>query len=118
LTAGCQSGSAPTSSAQWGASAGTVEQDIEIAEAAVAIVDAGGHLIAFARQDGALIGSIDLAIYRSPRVRFSPTRRSVMGHKGVTRRRDQRTVRIVKSAGPVKLTVVCAGSEASRFEPL
>src|SRR5215475_12849562 len=28
----------------------------------IAVVDAGGNLIAFARQDGALIGSIDLAI--------------------------------------------------------
>jgi uncharacterized protein GlcG (DUF336 family) len=28
----------------------------------VAVVDAGGHLLAFSRQDGALIGSIDLAI--------------------------------------------------------
>lgn len=28
----------------------------------IAVVDAGGHLIAFSRQDGALIGSIDLAI--------------------------------------------------------
>jgi len=28
----------------------------------VAVVDAGGHLVAFVRQDGALIGSIDLAI--------------------------------------------------------
>src|SRR6516165_9572430 len=28
----------------------------------IAIVDAGGHLVAFVRQDGALIGSIDLAI--------------------------------------------------------
>jgi uncharacterized protein GlcG (DUF336 family) len=28
----------------------------------VAVVDAGGHLVAFLRQDGALIGSIDLAI--------------------------------------------------------
>src|SRR5262249_54380630 len=27
----------------------------------IAVVDAGGHLIAFVRQDGALIGSIDLA---------------------------------------------------------
>jgi len=27
----------------------------------IAVVDAGGHLVAFARQDGALIGSIDLA---------------------------------------------------------
>jgi uncharacterized protein GlcG (DUF336 family) len=28
----------------------------------VAVVDAGGHLIAFLRQDGSLIGSVDLAI--------------------------------------------------------
>jgi uncharacterized protein GlcG (DUF336 family)/DNA-binding winged helix-turn-helix (wHTH) protein len=28
----------------------------------IAVVDAGGHLVAFSRQDGALIGSIDLAI--------------------------------------------------------
>src|SRR5215813_11284999 len=28
----------------------------------VAVVDAGGHLVAFVRQDGALIGSVDLAI--------------------------------------------------------
>jgi|SRR5215469_128891 len=28
----------------------------------IAVVDAGGHLVAFLRQDGALIGSIDLAI--------------------------------------------------------
>src|SRR5262245_43363829 len=28
----------------------------------IAVVDAGGNLVAFARQDGALIGSIDLAI--------------------------------------------------------
>ena len=28
----------------------------------IAVVDAGGHLLAFSRQDGALIGSIDLAI--------------------------------------------------------
>jgi uncharacterized protein GlcG (DUF336 family) len=26
----------------------------------IAVVDAGGHLLAFVRQDGALIGSIDL----------------------------------------------------------
>lgn len=31
----------------------------------VAIVDAGGHLIAFSRQDEALIGSIDLAINKA-----------------------------------------------------
>ena len=28
----------------------------------IAVVDAGGHLVAFVHQDGALIGSIDLAI--------------------------------------------------------
>ena len=28
----------------------------------IAVVDAGGHLLAFVRQDGGLIGSIDLAI--------------------------------------------------------
>ncbi len=31
----------------------------------VAIVDAGGRLVAFSRQDGALIGSIDLAINKA-----------------------------------------------------
>ena len=30
----------------------------------IAVVDAGGYLLAFSRQDGALIGSIDLAIQR------------------------------------------------------
>lgn len=31
----------------------------------IAVVDAGGHLLAFHRQDGALIGSIDLAISKA-----------------------------------------------------
>ena len=31
----------------------------------IAVVDAGGHLLAFSRQDGALIGSIDLAIHKA-----------------------------------------------------
>jgi uncharacterized protein GlcG (DUF336 family) len=31
----------------------------------IAVVDAGGHLLAFVRQDGALIGSIDLAIHKA-----------------------------------------------------
>jgi uncharacterized protein GlcG (DUF336 family) len=31
----------------------------------IAIVDAGGHLLAFVRQDGALIGSIELAINKA-----------------------------------------------------
>jgi uncharacterized protein GlcG (DUF336 family) len=31
----------------------------------IAVVDVGGHLVAFSRQDGALIGSIDLAIHKA-----------------------------------------------------
>lgn len=31
----------------------------------IAVVDAGGYLLAFSRQDGALIGSIDLAIHKA-----------------------------------------------------
>ena len=36
----------------------------------IAVVDAGGNLIAFARQDGALIGSIDLAIGKARTARL------------------------------------------------
>lgn len=36
----------------------------------VAVVDAGGHLLAFARQDGALIGCIDLAISKARNARL------------------------------------------------
>lgn len=36
----------------------------------IAIVDAGGHLVAFVRQDGALIGSIDLAIGKAVTARL------------------------------------------------
>jgi uncharacterized protein GlcG (DUF336 family) len=36
----------------------------------IAVVDAGGNLVAFARQDGALIGSIDLAIGKAVTARF------------------------------------------------
>src|SRR5262245_62438941 len=36
----------------------------------IAVVDAGGHLVAFVRQDGALIGSIDLAIDKAVTARF------------------------------------------------
>jgi uncharacterized protein GlcG (DUF336 family) len=36
----------------------------------VAVVDAGGHLMAFLRQDGALIGSIDLAIGKATAARL------------------------------------------------
>jgi uncharacterized protein GlcG (DUF336 family) len=36
----------------------------------IAVVDAGGHLLAFLRQDGALIGSIDLAIDKAVTARM------------------------------------------------
>ena len=36
----------------------------------IAVVDAGGNLLAFARQDGALIGSIDLAIGKAVTARI------------------------------------------------
>ena len=36
----------------------------------IAVVDAGGHLMAFLRQDGALIGSIDLAIDKAVTARI------------------------------------------------
>lgn len=36
----------------------------------IAVVDAGGHLISFVRQDGALIGSIDLAIHKAVTARI------------------------------------------------
>ena len=36
----------------------------------VAVVDAAGHLVAFLRQDGALIGSIDLAIDKAVTARM------------------------------------------------
>ena len=36
----------------------------------IAIVDAGGHLVAFVRQDDALIGSIDLAIDKAVTARL------------------------------------------------
>lgn len=36
----------------------------------IAVVDAGGHLLAFARQDGALVGSIDLAINKAVTARI------------------------------------------------
>ena len=36
----------------------------------VAVVDAGGHLVAFLRQDGALIGSVDLAIGKAVTARI------------------------------------------------
>lgn len=36
----------------------------------IAIVDAGGHLLAFTRQDGALVGCIDLAINKARTARL------------------------------------------------
>lgn len=36
----------------------------------IAVVDAGGHLVAFVRQDGALIGSINLAIDKAVTARI------------------------------------------------
>lgn len=36
----------------------------------IAVVDAGGHLLAFSRQDGALIGSIELAICKAVTARI------------------------------------------------
>lgn len=36
----------------------------------IAVVDAGGHLLAFVRQDGALIGSIELAIDKAVTARI------------------------------------------------
>src|SRR5215831_15832459 len=36
----------------------------------IAVVDAGGHLLAFVRQDGAPIGSIDLAIDKAVTARI------------------------------------------------
>ena len=42
----------------------------------VAVVDAGGHLVAFLRQDGALIGSIDLAIDKAATARIFDKRTS------------------------------------------
>ena len=36
----------------------------------IAVVDAGGHLLAFVRQDGALIGSINLAINKAVTARL------------------------------------------------
>ena len=38
-----------------------------------AVVDAGGHLVAFFRQDGALIGSIDIAINKACTARLFDT---------------------------------------------
>src|SRR5262249_54181644 len=44
----------------------------------IAVVDAGGHLVAFLRQDGALIGSIDLAINKAVTTRIFDKPTSVL----------------------------------------
>ena len=46
----------------------------------VAVVDAGGDLIALARQDGALIGCIDLAINKARTARLFDKRTDDLGH--------------------------------------
>jgi uncharacterized protein GlcG (DUF336 family) len=46
----------------------------------IAVVDAGGHLIAFVRQDGALIGSIDLAIGKAKTARLFDKTTSELAH--------------------------------------
>ncbi|MGO8086579.1 heme-binding protein [Rhizobium leguminosarum] len=52
----------------------------------VAVVDAGGHLVAFVRQDDALIGSIDLAIKKAVTARLFDKRNGLPGNTGPTRR--------------------------------
>jgi uncharacterized protein GlcG (DUF336 family) len=46
----------------------------------IAVVDAGGHLLAFVRQDGALIGSIDLAIDKAVTARIFDKATSDLAH--------------------------------------
>jgi uncharacterized protein GlcG (DUF336 family) len=46
----------------------------------ITVVDAGGHLLAFARQDGALIGSIDLAIDKAVTARLFDKATSDLAH--------------------------------------
>jgi uncharacterized protein GlcG (DUF336 family) len=46
----------------------------------IAVVDAGGHLIAFVRQDGALIGSIDLAICKARTARLFDKTTAKLAH--------------------------------------
>ena len=45
----------------------------------IAVVDAGGHLIAFVRQDNALIGSVDLAIDKAMTARIFDKTTSELG---------------------------------------
>lgn len=46
----------------------------------IAVVDAGGHLIAFTRQDDALIGSIDLAIHKATTARIFSKTTELLSH--------------------------------------
>ena len=46
----------------------------------MAVVDAGGHLLAFLRQDGALIGSIDIAIDKAVTARLFDKATSDLAH--------------------------------------
>lgn len=46
----------------------------------IAVVDAGGNLIAFVRQDGALLGSIDLAIGKAKTARLFDRTTSELAH--------------------------------------
>ena len=46
----------------------------------IAVVDAGGALVAFTRQDGALIGSIDLAIGKAKTARLFDKTTSELAH--------------------------------------
>src|ERR1700753_3209879 len=45
----------------------------------IAVVDAGGHLLAFSRQDGAVIGSIDLEIDKASTARIFDKATSYLG---------------------------------------
>jgi uncharacterized protein GlcG (DUF336 family) len=46
----------------------------------IAVVDAGGHLLAFVRQDGGLIGSIDLAIDKAVTARIFDKSTAELAH--------------------------------------
>jgi uncharacterized protein GlcG (DUF336 family) len=46
----------------------------------IAVVDAGGHLLAFVRQDDALIGSIDLAIHKAVTARIFDKSTAELAH--------------------------------------
>jgi uncharacterized protein GlcG (DUF336 family) len=46
----------------------------------IAVVDAGGHLLGFVRQDGALIGSIDLAIDKAVTARIFDKSTAELAH--------------------------------------